>query len=195
MTEPHRTQTEYDSFLAGQLLVAMPSISDPRFANSVIYMCSHTAQSAMGIVVNRPLARPAFDDLLRQLNIAPIPPARRIRVCSGGPVDDARGFVLHTGDWTSESSMLVNQGLALTASLDVLHAIATGGGPKAGVLALGYASWSAGQLESELQANAWLSVPADETIVFDTQDATKWRRALAKLRIDPLLLSTEAGHA
>jgi putative transcriptional regulator len=181
--------------LTGQLLVAMPAMNDPRFAQSVIYVCAHTSEAAMGIVINRPLARPSFDDLLRQLDIAPVPPSRRIRVCAGGPVDDARGFVLHTDDWTSDGSLHVADTLALTASLDVLKAIAQGGGPRSGVLALGYAGWGPGQLDLELQQNAWLSVPADEMLVFDGDDDTKWRRALAKLRIDPLLLSAEAGHA
>lgn len=181
--------------LTGQLLVAMPSMGDDRFAQTVIYVCAHTPEAAMGIIVNRPLMRPSFDDLLRQLDIAPIPPARRIRVCAGGPVEDSRGFVLHTDDWSSEGSLRVSDHLTLTASLDVLKAIASGGGPRAGVLALGYAGWGPGQLDDEFQRNAWLSVPADEDLVFDADDGSKWRRALAKLKIDPLLLSGDAGHA
>jgi putative transcriptional regulator len=182
-------------FLTGQLLIAMPAMADPRFAQSVIYLCAHTPEGAMGLVLNRPLKRPTFEDLLRQLDVAPAPPARRIRLCSGGPVDDARGFVLHTADWTGEGSLRVDDGLALTASLDVLKAIAEGGGPREGILALGYAGWGAGQLDAEIQQNAWLSVSADETIVFDDDHDTKWRRAFAKLKIDPLLLSGAAGHA
>jgi putative transcriptional regulator len=183
------------SFLTGQLLIAMPAMADPRFAQSVIYLCAHTPEGAMGLVLNRPLQRPSFEDLLRQLDVAPLPPARRIRLCAGGPVDNARGFVLHTSDWTGEGSLHVDDGLALTASLDVLKVIAEGGGPRAGILALGYAGWGPGQLDVEMQQNAWLSVPADETIVFDGDHDTKWRRALAKLNIDPLLLSGAAGHA
>jgi putative transcriptional regulator len=182
-------------FLTGQLLIAMPAMADPRFAQSVIYLCAHTAEGAMGLVLNRPLQRPSFDDLLRQLEVAPVPPARRIRLCQGGPMDNARGFVLHTADWTGEGSLRVHKGLALTASLDVLKAIAEGGGPREGILALGYAGWGPGQLDAEIQQNAWLSVPADETIVFDGDDDTKWRRAFGKLNIDPLLLSDAAGHA
>ncbi len=184
-----------DLFLTGQLLIATPIMADPRFAQSVIYLCAHTPEGAMGLVVNRPLAKPSFDDLLRQLEIEPTPPARRIRLCAGGPVDNARGFVLHTADWTGEGSLKVNDSLALTASLDVLKAIAEGGGPRQGVLALGYAGWQAGQLEAELQQNAWLTVPANEHLVFGDGDETKWRRALATLKIDPLLLSELAGHA
>jgi putative transcriptional regulator len=182
-------------FLTGQLLIAMPAMADPRFAQSVIFLCAHTPEGAMGLVLNRPLKRPSFADLLRQLDVAPLPPARRIRLCAGGPVDNARGFVLHTADWTGEGSLRVDDGLALTASLDVLKAIAEGGGPREGILALGYAGWGPGQLDAEIQQNAWLSVSADETIVFDGDHDTKWRRAFAKLNIDPLLLSDAAGHA
>src|SRR5215469_2666139 len=190
--EPPPTACE---FLTGQLLIAMPTMEDPRFAQSVIYLCAHTPEGAMGLVLNRPLQRPKFDDLLRQLEVAPVPPARRIRLCSGGPLDNARGFVLHTTDWTGEGSLRVNDEVALTASLDVLKAIAEGNGPREGLLALGYAGWGPGQLDAEIQQNAWLSVPADETIVFDDDSNTKWRRALGKLNIDPLLLSGAAGHA
>jgi len=184
-----------EGFLTGQLLIAMPAMSDPRFQQSVIYVCAHTPEGAMGLVLNRPLQRPSFDDLLRQLEVAPVPPARRIRLCQGGPMDNARGFVLHTSDWTGEGSLRVNEGLALTASLDVLKAIAEGGGPREGILALGYAGWGPGQLDAEIQQNAWLSAPADETIVFDGDNDTKWRRAFGTLNIDPLLLSDAAGHS
>ncbi len=182
-------------FLTGQLLIAMPAMEDPRFSQSVIYLCAHTPEGAMGLVLNRPLQRPRFDDLLRQLEVAPVPPARRITLCAGGPMDNARGFVLHTTDWTGEGSLRVDETVALTASLDVLKAIAEGHGPREGLLALGYAGWGPGQLDAEIQQNAWLSVPADETIVFDGDHDTKWRRALGKLNIDPLLLSGAAGHA
>jgi putative transcriptional regulator len=181
--------------LAGQLLIAMPAMGDPRFAQAVIYLCDHSANGAMGIVVNHPLESPSFEDLLRQLNIDPVPPARVIRLLSGGPVDNARGFVLHSTDWTGEGSLRVDEGFALTASLDILKAIAGGGGPREGVLALGYAGWGPGQLDAEMQQNAWLSSPADPALVFDADHDTKWRRALAALRIDPLLLSAAAGHA
>jgi putative transcriptional regulator len=186
---------EGSGFLTGQLLIAMPSMADSRFAQSVIFMCAHTPEGAMGIVVNRPLVQPSFDELLKQLDIDPVPPARRIRLCSGGPVENARGFVLHTTDWTGEGSLRVDGALALTASLDILKAIAGGGGPRAGLLALGYAGWGPGQLDSEITHNAWLSGPADEALVFGEDHETKWRRALAKLRIDPGSLSTAAGHA
>ena len=184
-----------DSFLTGQLLIAMPAMADPRFAQSVIYLCAHTPEGAMGLVLNRPLAKPSFAELLKQLEVAPQPPARQVRLCAGGPVENARGFMLHTSDWTGEGSLRVDDQLALTASLDVLKVIAEGGGPRECVLALGYAGWGPGQLDREIHQNAWLSAPADETLLFDADSGTKWRRALAKLRVDPLLLSDVAGHA
>ena len=188
--KPPRDETH----LTGQLLIAMPGLSEP-FDRSVIYMCAHTDEGAMGIVLNRPLKEPSFNDLLRQLDVEPTPPARQIRLCQGGPVDGARGFVLHTADWTGDGSLRVDEKVALTASLDVLKAIAGGGGPKEGILALGYANWGPGQLDTEIQANAWLSAPANLELVFDADHRTKWRRALATLKIDPLMLSGAAGHA
>ena len=187
-------EAEADS-LAGQFLLAMPGMEDSRFAQAVIYVCVHNAEGAMGLVVNKPLDQPSFDDLLAQLDIAPVPPARRIRLLQGGPVDHARGFVLHTPDWTGDGSLMVDGTLALTASLDILKAIAGGGGPSQGVLALGYTGWQPGQLDREMQQNAWLSAPAPVELVFDPDHAAKWRKALANMKIDPLLLSTAAGHA
>ncbi len=183
------------AFLTGQLLIAMPAMGDPRFSQSVIYMCAHSPEGAMGLVVNRPVVKPTFVELLTQLKVAPNPPARDVRLCAGGPVENARGFVLHTNDWTGEGSLKVDSGLSLTASLDVLQVIAEGKGPRECVLALGYAGWGPGQLDREIQQNAWLSGPADEPLLFDADHETKWRRALAKLRVDPLLLSDVAGHA
>jgi len=188
-------QQDDEHSLTGQMLIAMPAMTDPRFAQSVVYLCAHSAEGAMGLVINRPLARPSFDELLKQLELSPLPPARRIRLIEGGPVDHGRGFVLHSTDWTSDDSLKVTGTVALTSSLDVLKAIAEGGGPKEGFLALGYAGWGPGQLDSEMQQNAWLSVPAVDTLVFDPDDETKWRRALATLKIDPLLLSGSAGRA
>ena len=193
MSTPDRATA--DAYLTGQLLIAMPGMEDQRFAQSVIYMCAHTDEGAMGIVLNKPLRKPSFEDLLRQLDVTPVPPARRIQLCQGGPVDHARGFVLHTADWTGDGSLRVDERIALTASLDVLKAIAEGAGPREGLLALGYASWGPGQLDQEMQQNVWLSAPAGQELVFDTAHDTKWRRALASLRIDPLLLSGVAGHA
>ncbi len=184
-----------ETSLTGQLLIAMPAMDDPNFAHSVILLCAHTDEGAMGIVLNQPLAKPSFDALLAQLDVQPVPPARQIQLCQGGPVDHGRGFVLHTSDWVSDASLRVDDRLALTASLDVLQEIAQGGGPKEGLLALGYSSWGPGQLDREMQQNVWLSAPAKLDLLFDPDHETKWRRAMAILRVDPLLLSSVAGRA
>lgn len=181
--------------LTGQMLVAMPNLTDPNFSQAVILLCAHGEEGAMGIVLNRALQKPSFAGLLQQLDILPHPPQREIRLCAGGPVENVRGFVLHTTDWMAESTLEVDGAFALTTSLDVLKAIAEGQGPRAGLLALGYAGWGPGQLEAELAENAWLSVPPDEALVFDAHNHTRWRRAMQKLHIDPLSLSPAAGHA
>jgi len=185
-------------WLTGQVLIAMPALVGSTFARSVIYMCAHTADGAMGIVLNQPLANPSFADLLGTLGVAPLPPARSIRLHSGGPVDNGRGFVLHTDDWTGEGSLQVDGRLALTATLDILKAIAEGGGPSQGMLALGYAGWGPGQLDREMQENAWLTAPLDAgdlALVFDADHGSKWQRALRQLGVDPVLLSGTAGRA
>jgi len=184
-----------DTSLTGQLLIAMPAMEDSRFAHSVILLCAHTEDGAMGIVLNDPLPRPSFGSLLEQLEVTPVPPARQIQLCRGGPVDHGRGFVLHTSDWTCDGSLMVDDNLALTASLDVLQEIASGNGPRQGLLALGYASWGPGQLDREMGENVWLSAPNRVELLFDRDHDTKWRRALGILRIDPLLLSGVAGRA
>lgn len=184
-----------DANLTGQLLIAMPAVDDPNFDRSVILLCAHTDEGAMGIVLNQPLAKPSFDSLLNQLDVSPVPPARQIQLCRGGPVDGGRGFVLHTADWTSDASLRVDDRLALTASLDVLQEIAQGGGPREGILALGYAHWGPGQLDQEMQDNVWLSAPTDLPLLFDADHETKWLRAMAILRVNPVLLSGTAGHA
>ncbi len=184
-----------DGYLAGQLLIAMPGMQDPRFARSVICLCAHSADGAMGLVLNKPLAGLSFDALLNQLGLAPVTAQRQITLCQGGPVEGGRGFVLHTSDWTGEGSLPVTEAVAMTASIDILKAIAGGGGPRRGILALGYAGWGPGQLDQEIQANAWLSVAPDEGLLFDDPTEGKWAQALAKLRVDPLLLSSAAGRA
>ena len=195
MTDPKPTKITEETSLTGQLLIAMPSMDDPNFAHSVILLCAHTTEGAMGIVLNQPLAKPSFDALLEQLDVKPVPPARQIQLCQGGPVDHGRGFVLHTSDWVSDASLRVDDRLALTASLDVLQEIAQGGGPREGILALGYAHWGPGQLDQEMQDNVWLSAPTDLPLLFDADHETKWLRAMAILRVNPVLLSGTAGHA
>ncbi len=184
-----------ESVLTGHLLIAMPGMEAAHFNQAVIYLCAHSPEGAMGLVLNRPLSSPTFDDLLKQLGVAPVPPARMIDLHQGGPVDSGRGFVLHTSDWIGDGSLVVDPDVALTASLDVLKAFADGGGPEHGLLALGYAGWGPGQLDQEMQENAWLSAPASLNFLFDREHDTKWRRAMAILKIDPALLSLSAGHA
>ena len=181
--------------LKGQLLIAMPAMSDPRFERTVIYMCAHSAQGAMGLIVNRLVDYINFPDLLEQLDIELSAPAHRIRVHSGGPVESSRGFVLHSADYFGDATLSVSEDIALTASLNVLKAIAEGAGPRRSLLALGYAGWDAGQLDGEIQANAWLHAPADDGLVFGGDLDTKWTVAVAKLGIDLSLLSGDAGHA
>jgi putative transcriptional regulator len=184
-----------ETSLTGQILIAMPAMTDPRFSQSVIFLCAHTPDGAMGIVLNQPLNKPRFAELLGQLGVEPVPPAREIRLTRGGPVEDNRGFVLHSADWMTEGSLEVDNAYVLTANMGILEAIARGGGPKNGFLALGYAGWGPGQLDAEILQNAWLNAPADPQIVFDDAHRTKWQRALAKLGIDPAMLSGTAGRA
>lgn len=184
-----------DTSLAGQVLIAMPGLPDPDFEHSVVYLCAHTDEGAMGIIVNRPLSAPSFADLLTQLEVKPDPPMRAIALCKGGPVEHARGFVLHTADWTGDGSLRVDQDVALTASLDVLKAIATGGGPREGILALGYANWGPGQLDNEIKQNTWLNAQPDMKLLFDADHDSKWARALASLHIDAGHLSSKSGRA
>jgi putative transcriptional regulator len=190
-------------YLDGQILVAMPTIRDERFARTVIYVCAHSDEGAMGIVVNQPAQNIKFSDLLVQLEVVPsdnlieIPPqADTVRVLKGGPVETGRGFVLHSADFIIENSTLpIDDGICLTATLDILKAIARGNGPENAVLALGYAGWSPGQLESEIHANGWLNCDADADLIFGLDADAKYLLALQKMGIDPAKLSSDAGHA
>jgi putative transcriptional regulator len=191
------------SYLDGQLLVAMPGMIDDRFHRTVIYVCAHSPDGAMGIVVNKPAVDFTLPDLLVQLDIIPESarirlPSRvdRMQVLMGGPVETSRGFVLHTPDFFIDQSTLpIDDAICLTATIDILRAIAQGEGPENALLALGYAGWSAGQLESEIQANGWLNCPADPDLIFGAALDQRYDRAMRKIGIDPLMLSTSAGHA
>lgn len=186
-----------DAYLTGQLLLAMPSMRDPRFARSVIYMCAHGADGAIGLVINRLIGALPCADLLEQLGIAHDPASSIIlpNVHFGGPVETERGFVLHSTEYLRDDSMPINDTMALTATVDIVQDIADGKGPRDLVLALGYAGWGPGQLDGEIQENAWLSVSPDRDLVFDTDIETKWDRAMAKIGVDAALLSTQAGRA
>lgn len=198
-TAPSSAESRY---LDGQLLLAMPGMADERFARAVILLCAHSEEGAMGIVVNRPASDLSMPDLLVQLEIIPENdvirlPRRvgRMQVLMGGPVETSRGFVLHSPDFFIDQSTLpIDEGICLTATVDILRAIAKGEGPSKAVLALGYAGWAAGQLESEIQANGWLHCPADLDLLFNAAADTRYDRALAKIGVDPAMLSSEAGH-
>jgi putative transcriptional regulator len=191
------------SYLDGQLLIAMPVMGDPRFERSVIYMCAHSSEGAMGIMVNRPAGSIDFPELLVQLNIInkddqiKLPEtAESMQVLRGGPVDTGRGFVLHSSDFYIENATLrIDQDVCLTATIDILKAIAKGDGPKHAILALGYAGWRPGQLEAEIQGNGWLHCDADADLVFGEDAEDKYARALRKIGVDPGMLSNDAGHA
>lgn len=192
------------SSLEGQFLVAMPSVKGPFFERSVIYMCSHSSDGAMGLVVNQISDQITFPDLLKQVNILaddenPINlplPARAMDVLEGGPVDQGRGFVLHSNDYILESSTLpVADDICLTATVEILRALAEGSGPKSALLTLGYAGWSAGQLEEEMQSNSWLTCNADSSLLFDCQPQDRYERSLSLMGVDLTMLSSEAGHA
>lgn len=192
-----------DGYLDGQLLIAMPVMGDPRFERSVIYLCAHSSEGAMGIIVNRPAGSIDFPELLVQLDIIKesdqikLPEtAESMKVLKGGPVDTGRGFVLHSSDFFIENATLrIDDGICLTATVDILKAIAKGSGPKHAILALGYAGWAPGQLETEIQGNGWLHCDADQDLIFGGDVEKKYARALRKIGIDPGMLSNDAGHA
>lgn len=182
--------------LSGKLLIAMPGMPDPRFEHSLIYICSHSDEGAMGLIVNKPSADVTFGALLDQLSIEALPDLESIRVHFGGPVELGRGFVLHSSDFRSEMTTLnVDESFAMTATLDVLEDIASGKGPDKRLIVLGYAGWGPGQLEAEIAANGWLTCDATMELVFDTRDGQKWEAALATLGVTALALSSEGGRA
>jgi putative transcriptional regulator len=190
-------------YLDGQMLIAMPAMGDERFTRSVIYVCAHSNEGAMGIIVNQPASNIKFPDLLVQLEV--IPAAERIelpvqagdvKVLKGGPVETGRGFVLHSADFFIENSTLpIDEGICLTATIDILKAIARGNGPASAILALGYAGWAPGQLEQEIQDNGWLHCAADPELIFGTDTGGKYEKALRKIGVDLGQLSNDAGHA
>jgi len=186
---------EHSGYLTGQLLVAMPAMEDSRFQRSVIYLCLHNAEGAMGLVINQLVDSLTFDELLDQLDLGEPDPTQEIRIHFGGPVESGRGFVLHSTDYQQETTVDMENGIGLTATIDILRDIARGDGPQAQLLALGYAGWGPGQLDAEIQDNAWLNVPADPSLVFNSRLDEKWDQAIARLGVDPSLLSSQAGRA
>ena len=183
------------SYVPGQLLIAMPGMRDERFAKSVIYMCAHSEEGAMGLVLNQRLDSLTFAELISQLELDEKHLSKDVPVHFGGPVESGRGFVLHTSDYQQDATLEVVNGVALTATVEILKAIAQGKGPQKSLLALGYAGWGPGQLDMEIRANGWLQVPSDSEIIFDIEPDTKWERAIQRLGIDPRMLSDDVGHA
>lgn len=182
--------------LTGRVLIAMPGMQDPRFGQSIVFVCAHSDEGAMGLVVNKRADDLKLSDLLEQLDIEAVPEGRRMPIHFGGPVESGRGFVLHEAGYRSSISTLeVSDAFAMTATLDILEDMAAGQGPERALVALGYAGWGPGQLEQEIAQNGWLICEASDSLIFGTPDSGKWAAALAVLGIDPLVLSAEAGSA
>lgn len=197
-----KSKARGSGYLEGQVLVAMPGMADTRFARTLVYMCAHSADGALGIVINKPATQIQFPELLIQLGVIEsseairLPPrAAGVRVLQGGPVETGRGLVLHSSDFFDPSTLLVDEDICLTSTIEILRAIARGDGPVRAVLALGYAGWSPGQLDGEIQANGWLNCPADVDLLFDDDTDSKYARSLGKIGIDLAALSTDAGRA
>jgi putative transcriptional regulator len=188
--------------LQGQFLIAMPNMGDPRFERGVVYLCAHTREGAMGFIVNKVLEKPSIPDFLHQLNIIDDEEKRTLAqplaatpLHNGGPVEPGRGFVLHSPDYSAESTLAIDGNISLTATLEILRAIVLGRGPKRAMIALGYSGWASGQLEEEIAGNAWIISKADPRIIFDGPHEEKYDRALKQMGINPHSLSSQAGHA
>ena len=186
---------EEELYFTGQLLIAMPGIMDERFYKTVIYICAHSEDGAMGLILNHIMTGISFQELLEQLEIDGVTTSIDPPIHFGGPVDVGRGFVLHTNDFKQEGTIKVDEKIFLTSTMDILKAIAKGDGPRKSLLALGYAGWSAGQLDEEIRANGWLQAPADDDLLFGADQRSKWEKSIAKIGINPVMLSGESGHA
>ena len=193
---PKSRTIEGENFLEGKLLIALPGMSDPRFEKSVIFMCAHSLDGAMGIMINRAVDGLRFRELMDKLELEVSPGARDVPVLYGGPVETGRGFVLHSGDYESADSTLpVSEDISLTATVEILRAMGEGKGPSKALFALGYAGWGPGQIEDEIRANGWIHCDTDSSILFDAQLSLKWSGALRKLGIDASGLTAHAGQA
>jgi putative transcriptional regulator len=187
---------EGENFLEGKLLIALPGMSDPRFEKSVIFMCAHSVEGAMGIMINRAVAGLRFSELMEKLELDFGTEATDMDVLFGGPVETGRGFVLHSGDFeSSDATLPVTEDVSLTATVEILRAMGQGQGPRQAIFALGYAGWGPGQIEDEIRANGWIHCDADAALLFDAALDSKWARALRKLGIDASGLTAHAGQA
>ncbi len=198
-SEPGKSDHEKmdDGYLTGKLLLAMPGMQDKRFHKAVIYVCAHDKNGAMGLVVNHTMPDVKFKSLLKQLDIVSErqPAVKDIPIMSGGPVETARGFLLHSNDFKQKDTVIVNDEISVTGTIEALQDVVNGQGPRKMLFILGYAGWQAGQLDREIHENAWLSLDADQDLIFNTDFASKWDRAIGKLGIDPAMLSSTAGRA
>lgn len=196
MNDDVEIKPDQEDGLSGKMLIAMPSMGDPRFEKTLIYMCAHSGDGALGLVVNRRADEVSQGDLFDQLKLDTSPDAATRHVHYGGPVETQRGFVLHSKDYhVDEATLEVDDAVSMTATVDVLKALASGDGPRNAMIALGYAGWGGGQLEGELQRNGWLTCDSDDDLIFGLDDDHKWEAALAKLGVDPTWLSAEGGSA
>ncbi len=184
------------AYLTGRLLLAMPAMGDPRFHKAVIYMCAHDENGAMGLVINHVLPGIDLTQLLEQLNITPEQDKTPdTPVLSGGPVETARGFVLHSSDFSQSDTIKIDEKFSVTGTIDALKTIASGEGPDKMLFILGYAGWGSGQLDQEIQQNAWLVTDADPELIFAAAPDEKWDKAIGQMGIDPAMLSGQAGRA
>lgn len=188
--------------MEGQFLVAMPNMGDTRFENTIIFICAHSDEGAMGFIVNKAMPQPATGEFLARLGvvsdaeIGSLPEnLANSELATGGPVEPGRGFVLHSPDYASSSTLVVNEEVCLTATLEILRDLAVGRGPEKFFLALGYSGWGAGQLEDEISANGWLTCKHDSDIIYDPDHAMKYSRVMNSMGIDPMLISQDTGHA
>jgi len=196
MSMVKEAESESGEFLDGQVLIAMPGMRDPRFHKTLVYLCAHSSDGAMGLIVNKTADGLKLKDLFKKLDIPIGSVMGKVPVHYGGPVETGRGFVLHSSDYHSEdATMQVDEGTSMTATLDILHAMAMNRGPKSAIVALGYAGWAPGQLEAELRANGWLACAADSELLFGDDEDHKWDRALAKIGVHPAMLSSTGGNA
>jgi len=196
MCMENEAESDAGEFLDGQVLIAMPGMRDPRFQKTLVYLCAHSSDGAMGLIVNRRADNLKLKDLFKKLDIPIGSIMGKVPVHYGGPVETGRGFVLHSADYhADDATMQVDEETSMTATLDILHAMAMKRGPKKAIVALGYAGWAPGQLESELRANGWLACPADSELLFGAEEDSKWDRALAKLGVHPSMLSATGGTA
>lgn len=183
------------NFLSGHCLIATPAMEDARFERALVFICAHSKEGAMGIMVNRKIEQVTFSDLLEQLELFPSKDILINDVLYGGPVETVRGFVVHSSDYRQSGTLIVNDHIALTATVDILKELANGKGPKQALIALGYAGWAPEQLENELKQNTWLSLPADHELLFNTPLEKRWETAYSKIGINPLMLSSLGGNA